>query len=458
MTLPWRKKRSSDTMDMSRDEGFFKRLIRGYRQVNNSTFLEVTTDENGLRVVTWFSMEHRYERDEEVGWFRDRREIMTCFNNVARISQNGNFVVERSVDVRMVCAAGENGEAQKFISNHFLKVGPNKEKATICDRPADELKAISREFASTLELSSADLNLFRQNRLRFDEHHLVQVELADGEFGTLSRDCQQMEHTLRVVVALSREFILNRPANGWQSKLKPIQEAAASAASRQKYIAQATVHWAAPQAPPVIYEGRKFAAFIEHPWGAAVNTPIVEAHRQNLLDQKPDLWHRGSSWSYTTGAAYLPYLVTCTAAGVEADYNTNSLVTFHPPHHAQIGDTFGDTVKVEANGQDGARVWQKQMSKLVAVKSDTAKNFKVPPQYMVRSDVMPSDDATIFYLEFADGEVIPLCYAVKMPSTAFENWAATIQQAQAVCGTLPPKEVLASPGSITTGKEGHDPI
>ncbi len=208
----------------------------------------------------------------------------------------------------------------------------------------------------------------------------------------------------------------------------------------------------------MIYEGRKFAAFIEHPWGAAVNTPIVEAHRQNLLDQKPDLWHRGSSWSFTTGAAYLPYLITCTTAGVETDYNTCSLVTFHPPHHAQIGDTFGDTVKVEANGQDGTRVWQKQMSKLVAIKSDAAMNFKVPPQYMVRGDVMPSDDATIFYLEFADGEVIPLCYAVKMPTTAFENWTATIQQARAVCGTLPQKEVMVGPGSITTGKDGHDPI
>lgn len=458
MKLPWRKVVEAGDIDMSRDEGFLTRLLQGYRQINNPTRLEVTRDANGLPVVEWFGMEHRYERDEEVGWFRSRREIMTCMKHVATVSLHGNFVVTRSVDVRMVCAPGQNGETLKFISNHLLKVGPNREKEIVCDCAADDLKAISRELASTLELSSGDLNLFRQNRLRFDEHHLVQVELVNGTFGTLSRDCQQLEYTLRVVGTLSREFILNRPANGWQFKLKPIQEAAASAGTRQKHVAQAAAHWAKPQAPPVIYEGRKFAAFIDHPWGVAVNTPIVEAHRQSLLDQKPDLWHRGSSWSYTTGAAYLPYLVTCTAAGVETDYNTNSLVTFHPPQHAQIGDTFGDTVKVEANSQDGARVWQKQMSKLVAIKSDKAKNFKVPPQYMVRGDVMPSDDATIYYLEFADGEVIPLCYAVKMPTTAFENWTATIQQAQAVCGTLPEKAMVVNPSSITTGKEGHDPI
>lgn len=457
MKLPWRKFRETDEIDMSRDEGIFIRLLQGYRQISNPTHLEVTRDVNGLPVVEWFGMEHRYERDEEVGWFRSRREIMTCIKNVATVNLFGNFVVTRSVDVRMVCAPGENGEALKFVSNHLLKVGPNRESEIICDCPADDLKAFSRELASTLELSSGEMNLFRQNRLRFDEHHLVQVELVNGTFGTVSRDCQQLEYTLRVVGTLSREFIINRPANGWQSKLKPIQEAAASAASRQKYIAQAVAHWATAQAPPLIYEGRKFAAFLEHPWGAAVNTPIVEAHRQSLLDQKPDLWHRGSSWSYTTGAAYLPYLITCTTAGVETDYNTCSLVTFHPPHHAQIGDTFGDTVKVEANCQDGTRVWQKQMSKLVAIKSDTAKNFKVPPQYMMRNDVMPSDDATIFYLEFADGEVIPLCYSIKMPMTAFENWTATIQQAQSVCGTLPQK-VMVAPGSITTGKDGHDPI
>lgn len=464
MMLPWRKERNTATIDMSRDENFLIRLFRGYRQITNSTFLEVTTDANGLPVVTWFAMEHRYERDEEIGWFRSRREIMTCFNYVACIDLEGNLVVTRSVDTRMVCAPGDNGHVHKFVSNHLLKVGPNREKTTICYQPADGLKAISRELASVLELNSADLNLFRQDRLRFDEHQLVRVEFVDGVFGTLSRDCQEMEHTLRVVVALSREFIANRPADGWQSRLKPVQEKAAEASSHQKQVAQAAAHWAKPQAPPLIYEGRKFAAFIEYPWptpevaaAQSINMPVLEEQRERLRGQKPDLWHRGSSLSYTTGTAYLPYLITCTVAGVETDFNASSLVTFHPPHHAQLGDTFGDTVSVNSNSQDGFRVWQKQMSQLVAVRSDTARNFKLPPHYMARRDAVASDAAVIFYLEFADGEVIPLCYAANMPP-AFEDWEAIIRRAQSVCGTLPHQAAAVALDSGATGTDWHDPI
>jgi hypothetical protein len=240
MKLPWRKFREADEIDMSRDEGIFRRLLHGYRRITDSALLEATTDANGMPVVKWASMEHRYERDEEAGWFRSPREIMTCVKNAASITLHGNFVVTRYVDARMVCAAGKNGETEKFITNHLLKVGPNRERETSFDCAADDLKAISRELASTLELSSRDLNLFRQDRLRFDEHHLVQVELVDGRFGTLSRDCQQMEHTLRVIVALSREFILNRPANGWQSKLKAIQDATASTTLPQSAVTVAS--------------------------------------------------------------------------------------------------------------------------------------------------------------------------------------------------------------------------
>lgn len=442
------------------DEGFFLSLWRGQRRITINDQFSVTVAASGLPTVKWVTMEGTYN------FFRkdnpeDRTWVIEVHENVATIGErSGNLVVTRQLTLRYI---SDNEHGDPWLAKRMLFHSANGEKTVLCDVRADDVQAFTLEQASAVELTSIDLTRFRAGKLLFDDHHLVRVELNDHTFGTLSRDLSDMDFSKSVVVALSREFIIKRPAGGWARKIEPLREAAVIASRRQKFIAQGAARWAKPQAPPVIYGGRKFAAYTQSPLeskdvkgetvyvGGLTPVTLDEFRAKWLVHPAAGVLHfpRGEELQATA------HVFAFTVCSDGKSYATTAMVRFH----SIDSSTNADTVHILLHSQHGYRKFEKQMSTIREYHIFTGKDFTIPRSHLPHDDAALSDDALIVAIEFSDGEFIPLTYATDTPFERLNEQRADLMEAQRVCGLREaPKASEPATAPVVQGRDGHDPI
>lgn len=177
----------------------------------------IVSDAHGRPVVQWYALSSIHINEEQAKKFYRLSNYFNCDRYRAFINpRNAHFVVTRDVMGRY--QQDDNPKAPSlFRSKRFLPVSENYEHTTICNLPADDLKAFMDGLASEYELSSGDLAKFRAGKLKYDDHNLIRVAFVDGTFKTLSRDVQSRDGRDNIIVQLTKAFINNRPVEGWKA-------------------------------------------------------------------------------------------------------------------------------------------------------------------------------------------------------------------------------------------------
>ncbi len=420
----------------------------------NPPSLRVVSDVYGLPLVEWWAVESKHLNEDETKKWQGYDWHCVCHRYRAFVDvDNGNFVVTRDVFARY-----RRNEKALFTSDRLLAVGENCEHTILCDLPADNLKAFMDGLASEHELVTSDLAHFRAGKLWFDDHNLIRVEFIDGQFGTISRDVQERSLRDNIIVQLVREFIVKRPPGGWSSKVAALQEQISEKRSQEQNAAENAARWAKPQPLPVVHAGRKFAAFeTQQRQPDQFLKPIEAADVAKQSVMEAVMWRSGSHWSFYDSNALIQTVRSCLSDGVAVDRTSVTLVRFFPPPYTNIEEAFGDMIEVAAETTTAIRIWRKQMSKLTDIKLATANDLVLPPVYFADNEVAQSPDAVIAYLEFADGEIVPLTYTTKMQPEAIASWIPTLQEALRTCA-LPFEDDTATsaPAAVAAASSGYN--
>ncbi len=92
--------------------------------------------------------------------------------------------------------------------------------------PIDEVVGFSKRDSAHVELGGLDLVRFQKGQLLYMNHNIAVVEMRDKSSFLFGYSCYSAQDTDHLIVALTQEFIMKRPANGWAEMLKKKNDAA----------------------------------------------------------------------------------------------------------------------------------------------------------------------------------------------------------------------------------------
>lgn len=444
-------------MNVEKDEGLLLSWWRGQRRTQINDQFSVTVSANGLPTVKWTTMEGTYN------FFRktdpdDRTWVIQVFSNTATINaRSGNLVTVSQLILRYI-SANENGDP--WGVKRLLFDSPNGEKNVLCDAPADDVRAFTLEQASAVELPSIDQARFRAGKLLFDDHHLARVELNDHTFCTLSRDLNDLDFTKTVIAALSREFIVKRPAEGWaalvQRKNTEQHKAAEQAAAAELVRANIERYSAMLALPAIAHAGRIFVGYrTDDSPSAAVHASLppgtLAGHIKEIDEAKPR--------APVVQSPVVSISLSTTLPCVGPDGSSSRYRLYQGPAFFASWSPLGACVTTRAAVSPVRHEWCKELGLLADVQIFTGREVTLPPGYFGRSDIMVSPDALIVALVFSDGAILPLCYTLDQSMACLERQRDALIEAWRIALALKQSPIAPShAGQAVTPSADYDPI
>lgn len=159
----------------------------------------------------WDTREVYYERADEVPVWRSARVIVTMGVTTAEVLRDGTFRVTRRNQMRFTSDPDK-------LSNILRFLPVSQAKQVVIECPIENVRRFLIGAASELELATPDQANFRAGKLRFTEHNLIRVELANSKVTTISRDFWfGKEHAEATLLRLTQEF--KPPGIGWAAAL-----------------------------------------------------------------------------------------------------------------------------------------------------------------------------------------------------------------------------------------------
>lgn len=450
------------------DESWLVAAISGTRVLNKADFVDADVKRPDAWRWRWFYMYSMdfIHADNLSAFTFDRRNknIVTVFVVWVELDYNGTFRVTWEPKLRYLCP----DRKKPLTVERVLGVKSTELKQTIVECSGDDVKAFFVADASTVELAKPDMENYRQGRLLFLEHDLIRVDLRGRNPITIARDFRWGRGDAEEKVGyLRREF--EPPSDGWKPALAPAREAHRIEQTAKKNRDNAATYWNGPALVPIIVQGRKFAAPID----AAFYDDALSLMRENkhpqmwrtaadkvaaALEAPATVWRDGDTPTTCYAAAFLPFVLSCKGAGEAFDVRTHANVMFYPPSFNMIYHHAGDTVRVDVVTETAHRNFIVQLSKVADFKIARAGDLKLPDTFLLRGDVIKSDDALVPYIECTDGVIVPLAYTTKMRRDVLERWVGVLKEAQATCHQPVAKKAASQTAGRAPASEDFDPI
>lgn len=430
----------------------------------------VTYDANGNPRIEWHCQERNVRNME--GWFDKRlyHDLMEAKVSLA-VEYEGNlhWRCQGLVAARIFMDDTKGAEIGKEKSRvaHPTCAKDFYTLRSFGGFRTDSITRFTMRQASEMELSAMELAAFRAGRLNFLEHHCIVAEFSDGGEKVFSRDCYVPQYARQVVVLLNNEIVRKRPEGGWRDKVardeaenekamdlkSAIKVKTRMDVERSAEVSRVRSERLSEMPPDITFAGIIFASPETFQRNPAVvfplNDPPVKVSEYGSLaayeriveiDPRTDVKHRASiaeMWTKKTLIVGASIARCMDNERCVSDYVDRVQVDFNSNGANWLPDIIAVRRVLDVHGLQ----WIKPMSDLRDIKIVDGKSVPVPPQFLIRLDVVTDDDALILCLVFSKGELVPLSYTTQTSREDLEKWKELLLMGwkkQSGVGVAPP--------------------